>query len=283
MLNYAELRKLLAQDKLAKLVETLHAATVRADADLNNQVVAIAGRLTRVNAQLNTGQISHEEANQERSRISAALLDIINQLEANYPNTQQQAHYQQQMRPKQAAAQPQQSRAVWPYILLGVVGCIVVLAIVGNMMGSGESAQPTGLDVGTVAEKNTLPSTQTGSSPARKLTDERPATPTSESRPAAYSADDMVGTWRTLIASEGMQVVAFARFNADGTCHLEAYINQVLLNAEEGTWRLSGNTLYQSTPGGGADHSTIRWINRNQFQATNEDEGITIIVYDRVQ
>lgn len=282
MLNYAELRKLLAQDKLAKLVETLHAATARVDVDLNNQVVAIAGRLTRVNTQLNTGQISHEEANQERSRISAALLDIINQLEANYPNTQQQAHYQQQTRPKPAVAQPQQSRAAWPYILLGVVGCIVVLAIVGNMMGGGESAQPIGFDAGTVAEKNTLPSTQTGSSPTRKLTDERPTTPSAESRPAAYSADDMVGTWKTLIAAEGMQVVAFARFNPDGTCHLEAYINQVLLNAEEGTWRLSGNTLYQNTPGGGADHSTIRWINRNQFQSANEDEGITI-VYDRVQ
>ncbi|HMX41142.1 MAG TPA: hypothetical protein PKD78_12465, partial [Saprospiraceae bacterium] len=140
MTTYAEMRKMLAQDKLAKLIETLHAATANLDADLNNQVINIAGRFSRINNQLNTGQVSHEEANMERSRISAALLDVLNRLQGAYPDAPAQVAAPSVRPPARAAAPAPQSRPVWPYVLAGVVGCIIVLAIIGMMMDQGNNA-----------------------------------------------------------------------------------------------------------------------------------------------
>lgn len=284
MLNYAELRKLLAQDKLAKLVETLHAATARLDVDLNNQVVAIAGRLTRVNTQLNTGQISHEEANQERSRISAALLDIINQLQANYPNTSQQPGYQQQQQRTYQAQPPQQSRAVWPYLLLGAVVCIVLLAIVGNMMDSDSAVQPVGFDSGTVTEKTASPSTpatrsdrQVGESTgaASKFTDAKPAP--NEPANTGYSAADLVGAWEFSAAENGVQVLAHLQLYPNGSCQTQVFMNGMLLSTESGTWSLAGSMFHQ-TSSSGTEISRLTWISRNQFRLTNPQEGVTIVL-----
>jgi hypothetical protein len=281
MLNYAELRKLLAQDKLAKLVEMLHAATARLDQDLNNQVVTIAGRLTRVNTQLNTGQISHEEANQERSRVSAALLDIINQLQSDYPAAQQHTGYQQQQQRVRQATPPQQSRPVWPYILLGVVVSIVVLGIIGNMMESDSPVQPVGFDSGTVAEKTVSPAPQparpTGGSTgeASKFTDEKPAS--NESASTGYSAADLVGAWEFSLSQEGGQVLAHLLLNSDGTCQSQVYLNSMLLPTESGTWRLEGSMFYQ-TSSTSTEVSRLTWINRNQFRLTNPQEGVTIVL-----
>jgi len=279
MLNYAELRKLLAQDKLAKLVEMLHAATARLDQDLNNQVVTIAGRLTRVNTQLNTGQVSHEEANQERSRISAALLDIINQLQTDHPAASQQSGYQQQQQRVRQAPPPQQSRAVWPYILLGGVVCIVVLAIVGNMMQSDVPTQPIGFDSGTVAEKTpvTQADRQTGGSTgaASKFTDDKPAP--SQPVSTGYSAADLVGMWEFSISEDGMQMLVHLLVNADGSCRSDLYMNNALFSSEQGTWALVG-TMFHQTTSSGTEISRLTWINRNQFRLTNPQEGVTIVL-----
>ena len=285
MLNYAELRKFLAQDKLAKLIEALHTATSRLDADLNNQVVTIAGRLTRVTSQLNTGQISHVEANQERSRISAALLDIINQLEANYPATRQQPEPQQSQRRVRPVAQPQQNRSTWPYVLAGVVGCIIVLAIIGNLANSDGSS--SSLPPSTSFQEPSNSNTGTSASPpksggsATKLTDERPE-PVERPISSGYSASDLVGTWQTAFGESGIQAVAQIRYNSDGSYQSQLSLNGEFVNSEIGTWQLSGSTLHQVSPNNGSTSSSLTWFNRNQFSATDADEGIAL-VFSRIQ
>ncbi len=286
MLNYAELRKFLAQDKLAKLIEALHTATSRLDADLNNQVVSIAGRLTRVTGQLNTGQISHGDANQERSRISAALLDIINQLEANYPATRQQPEQQQQRRVR-PVAQPQQNRSTWPYVLVGVVGCIVVLAIIGNLANSDGSSSPS-LPPNTSLQESSNSNTGTSVTPtksggsATQLTDEQPAQPVDQPISSGYTAADLVGTWQTAFGENGYQAVAQIRYNGDGSYQSQVYLNEAFMDSEIGTWQLAGSTLHQVSPNNGSTSSTLSWTNRNQFKATDANEGITL-VFSRIQ
>ena len=282
MIHYAELRQLLAQDKLSKLTEVLQTATARLDVDLNNQVVTIAGRLARVANQLNTGQISYEESNKERTRISAALLDIINQLEANDPAARRQTTHQAYQQPthqayQQPVSRPEpQSRPVWPYILLGVVGCIIVLGIIGNMMNG---------DTGTnaIENKNPVPVTQIPSAnnehsktkPADDMIVGESVKDLSAS--TTHSAADLVGNWQTTFSDGTYQIMAQARFDSDGTCFIAAYLNGTLLNSESGTWRLSNNVLYQNMPSGGASSSSLSWINRNQFKATSYEEGITLL------
>ena len=285
MLNYAELRKFLAQDKLAKLIEALHTATSRLDADLNNQVVTIAGRLTRVTSQLNTGQISHADANQERSRISAALLDVINQLEANYPATRQQPEQQQQRRVR-PMAQPQQNRSTWPYVLAGVVGCIIVLAIIGNLANSDDSSSSlppnTSLQESSNSNTGTLVTPTKSGGSATQLTDERPAEPVEQPSPSGYTADNLVGTWQTAFEESGIQAVAQIRYNSDGSYQSQVYINEGFMDSEIGTWQLSGSTLHQVSPNNGSTSSALTWINRNQFKAIDANEGITL-VFSRIQ
>lgn len=279
MLNYAELRKFLAQDKLAKLIEALHTATSRLDADLNNQVVTIAGRLTRVTSQLNTGQISHVEANQERSRISAALLDIINQLEANYPATRQQPEPQQSQRRVRPVAQPQQSRSTWPYVLAGVVGCIIVLGIIGNMMQSGDTSNlgaSTALQESTAAPNTpTQPSTKQPSGGTRKFTDQRPDPSTPAS--TGYSAGDLVGAWEFSAAESGVQMLVHIQLNNDRSFQSQAYLNGAAFSSDAGTWNLVGSMFHQNSSTG-TEISRLSWISRNQFRLTNPEEGISIIL-----
>lgn len=292
MPTYAELRKLLAQDKLSKLIDTLLITTARLDTDLNNQVVAITGRLTRITGQLNTGQISHEEANQERSRISMALLDIINQLEAEYPGGGQQANYQQH-RMQQAAA-PAPSRPIWPYILLGVVGCMIVLMVLGTMYNNNNnqnlSLEPsTSLKESANANPNTgtsiKPTQSVGNPGTTKFTDEQPSEPVEQptaSRSAGYTASDLLGTWQTALSEGGNQMVFQIVFNGDGTYFLQGYVNGAFYNSETGSWQLSGNILHQISPNAGNNSSSLTWINRNQFKVVEPNEGITM-TYTRVQ
>lgn len=293
MPTYAELRKLLAQDKLSKLIDTLLIATARLDTDLNNQVVAITGRLTRITGQLNTGQISHEEANQERSRISMALLDIINQLEADYPAAGRPAGYQQQ-RVQQAVA-PAPSRPIWPYILLGVVGCMVVLMIIGTMYNNSNGVQNPSFEPNASLKEPTHPNSNTGASitPTQsatnpgtaKFTDEQPAEPverSTDSRSAGYTASDLLGNWQTSFSEEGNQMVFHIQFNGDGTYFLQAHLNGVFYNSEAGRWQLSGNVLHQFSPNIGNTNNTLTWINRNQFKVIDPNEVITL-TYTRIQ
>lgn len=274
MINYLELRKLLAQDKLSKVVDVLQATTARLDTDLNNQVVSTAGRLTRVTNQLNTGQINHEAANQERSRISAALLDIINQLEAGYPETRQPTAQQPQQHRIWQPTQASQSRPVWPYVLLGIVGSIVVLTIIGNL-GNGD----TGTMPSTLTPSD-QPSVTNGGGSATKLTDEPSAPAPASKKSVEYTAADLVGTWTASYSEDGAQLVVRVIFNGDGTILVGTSLNGVLLHSDSGTWQLVGNILHQNMITTGTNSSSIQWVNRNQFENV---EGTITLVYNREQ
>lgn len=282
MTTYAEMRKMLAQDKLAKLIESLHAATAHLDTDLNNQVINIAGRFSRINNQLNTGQVSHEEANMERSRVSAALLDVLNRLEGAYPDAFAQATTPPIRAAQHHSTSPaQQSRPTWPYILVGVMGSIIVLAIIGMMME--EKGTTEASNTGHYADSISAPVQRVekkGAEPIREpAVDPQPDNSTSDAE--SFTRDDLVGAWQFTLSDGTTHVVTAIHFNANGSYQSSATMDGAIIGQDYGTWRLSGNTFYQNSASSGASNYQITWESEHQFTATDPSEG-TFVTFTRM-
>ena len=77
----SELKTLLRKEKTDEVIERLLDLTEVKDKDLNNTVLLLSARLTRINNQENKGTISGGEAGIERNKINASLTNLIGDLE----------------------------------------------------------------------------------------------------------------------------------------------------------------------------------------------------------
>lgn len=76
----ATLKTLLAKGELEKAIEQLLGYSENEDETLNSMALLLSARNTRINKQEHAGTASHQEANLERNRISAALTALIEEL-----------------------------------------------------------------------------------------------------------------------------------------------------------------------------------------------------------
>jgi len=98
------------------------------------------------------------------------------------------------------------------------------------------------------------------------------------------SPSDLVGTWSSIVSEEGMMVIAVLTMGEDFTYKMEIKISGVLLPMEQGTYELSGHTLF-ITPVtsqdperiGQKEEITILSFSEDQLVLSMEDEVATFV------